>query len=223
MLDSTTGSSGCFSPGTNVLWPTLAALGRAGQVTEAIDHLRAAVSANPFDSAAARALFQALTESGAHTAQRELVEQRQELAAAVPLLLREGWFAVEQAAAEPPAEDNGSGWLQTLTREEFRSRFGTQDTDRAVCGFTNPTDTNVVLTLLDHVRPRRILEIGTPLGQMTANFTEWSKDSVIFPWAASPTCRDGTPGSRAISSARFLPPSLLPLGHSPPQRRLDQS
>ena len=42
-------------------------------------------------------------------------------------------------------------------------------------------DTHAVLTLLAHARPRRVLEIGTALGHMTANFTRWTiDDAQIF-------------------------------------------
>jgi glycosyltransferase involved in cell wall biosynthesis/Flp pilus assembly protein TadD len=79
------------------LWPSLAALGcalgRAGRVAEAAVYLREAVAANPFDVAAARALYQALGDVGDRAAREELVRQRRDLAAAVPLLAREPWFA----------------------------------------------------------------------------------------------------------------------------------
>src|SRR5262249_6251718 len=48
-------------------------------------------------------------------------------------------------------------------------------------GFTPREDTHVVLTLLAHTQARRILEIGTAEGHMTANLTEWSaEDATIF-------------------------------------------
>ncbi len=36
-----------------------------------------------------------------------------------------------------------------------------------------------MLALLVHARPRRILEIGTALGHMTANLAEWSPDEAV--------------------------------------------
>ena len=39
-----------------------------------------------------------------------------------------------------------------------------------------PADTHAVLTVLAHARPRRVLEVGTALGHMTANLTEWTPD-----------------------------------------------
>jgi glycosyltransferase involved in cell wall biosynthesis/tetratricopeptide (TPR) repeat protein len=79
------------------LWPSLAALGcalgRAGRVAEAAVYLREAVAANPFDAAAARALYQSLGDIHDHAAREELVRQRRDLAAAVPQLAREPWFA----------------------------------------------------------------------------------------------------------------------------------
>jgi glycosyltransferase involved in cell wall biosynthesis/SAM-dependent methyltransferase len=72
-------------------------------------------------------------------------------------------------------------WLQTRTLDEFHHRFGTPDTSAALCGFTNAVDTRTVLTLLVHARPRRILEIGTAEGHMTANFTHFSdEEAVVF-------------------------------------------
>jgi hypothetical protein len=61
-------------------------------------------------------------------------------------------------------------------QSEFARRFGTPDTTRALCGYTSPEDTHAVITLLAHAHPRVVLEIGTALGHMTANLTEWSPD-----------------------------------------------
>jgi GT2 family glycosyltransferase/Flp pilus assembly protein TadD len=75
------------------------ALGRAGRPAEAATHLRRAVAANPFDAQAARALAQALAESGETEAAAQLVGERRLLHQAAPELMRhEEWFA---AAAEP--------------------------------------------------------------------------------------------------------------------------
>jgi glycosyltransferase involved in cell wall biosynthesis/predicted O-methyltransferase YrrM len=165
------------------LWPSLAALGcalgRAGRVAEAVEPLRAAVAANPFDCDAARALSHALRETGRSDELQELIEQRRDLAASVPLLRQEEWFAVAAAPPEPDAASNESGWLQTISQEDFLARFPAGDCHRAVCGFTNATDTRIVLALLADARPKRILEIGTALGQMTANLTEWSSDDAV--------------------------------------------
>ena len=46
----------------------------------------------------------------------------------------------------------------------------------ALCGYTREDDTRAVLTLLVHARPRRVLEIGTALGHMTANLTRWTDE-----------------------------------------------
>ena len=49
------------------------------------------------------------------------------------------------------------------------------------CGYTRENDTRVVLTLLVHARPRRVLEIGTGLGHMAANLTRWTPaDARVF-------------------------------------------
>jgi GT2 family glycosyltransferase/tetratricopeptide (TPR) repeat protein len=70
------------------------ALGRAGRPGPAVPHLRQAVRAVPFDSAAARALFHALGESGDVRGQRVLARDRRLLARAAPQLVRaESWFA----------------------------------------------------------------------------------------------------------------------------------
>ena len=69
------------------------ALARAGQPALAIPHLRNAVSQNPFDLAAARAIFQALKDSGDHLAQQKLVKERRLLAKAAPRCVPiEAWF-----------------------------------------------------------------------------------------------------------------------------------
>ena len=59
---------------------------------------------------------------------------------------------------------------------EFAGRFGSPDVSRALCGYTRAADTHAVLTLLAHAQPRRVLEVGTVLGHMTANLTEWTPD-----------------------------------------------
>lgn len=66
--------------------------------------------------------------------------------------------------------------LITVGPEAFDARYGPVDTSRAICSFTKPADTHVVITLLVHYRPRRIVEIGTALGHMTANLTYWARD-----------------------------------------------
>src|SRR5262249_11868175 len=152
------------------------ALGRAGRAAEAVPPLRAAVEGDPSDRQAARALYQALCDSGDHTAAGLLAQGRRLLTLAAPQLVpAEPWFA-EPPSAPPP---RGRGRLQPLPPEAFRRRFGAPDTSRAVCAFTPPADTGVVLTLLAHARPRRILEVGTALGHMTANLTEWAPDDAL--------------------------------------------
>src|SRR5438876_10825283 len=71
--------------------------------------------------------------------------------------------------------------LHTIDRDEFHRTHGRLDTGRAIHGFTLHDDTNVILTLLAHRKPERILKIGTAAGHMTANFSEWSPaNAVIF-------------------------------------------
>jgi predicted O-methyltransferase YrrM len=69
--------------------------------------------------------------------------------------------------------------VETITPQEFARRYGELDTSRALHCYTPAHDTHAVLTLLAHVRPRRVLEIGTALGHMTANLTEWSPDDAL--------------------------------------------
>jgi GT2 family glycosyltransferase len=76
--------------------PTRAALGcamaRAGRMVEAAGHLRCAVAADPFDRAAARALFQVLTDLGDASARR-LARARLLLHRAAPAAVpAESWF-----------------------------------------------------------------------------------------------------------------------------------
>ncbi len=68
-----------------------------------------------------------------------------------------------------------------LTGDQFVTQFGNVDTATALCGFTPQVDTNAVLTLVSYLRPRRLLEIGTAAGHMTANLSAWSPaDAMVF-------------------------------------------
>lgn len=78
------------------------ALARSGHVADAVPHLRAAVRADPFDRDAARALFQALGESGDTKGQRRIAEERRLLRrAASDLVPDESWMA----RVPPPGEE----------------------------------------------------------------------------------------------------------------------
>ena len=69
----------------------------------------------------------------------------------------------------------------SMSRADFAERFGCPDVRGALCGYTRENDTRVVLTLLVHARPRRVLEIGTGLGHMAANLTRWTPaDARVF-------------------------------------------
>ncbi len=71
--------------------------------------------------------------------------------------------------------------IGTMNRAEFAERFGCPDVCEALCGYTREDDTRAVLTLLVHARPRRVLEVGTALGHMTANLTRWTAgDAQVF-------------------------------------------
>ena len=71
--------------------------------------------------------------------------------------------------------------IVTISRGEFFGRFGNPNVAGAICGYTREDDTRAVLTLLSHARPRRVLEIGTGPGHMTANLTRWTpEDARVF-------------------------------------------
>lgn len=77
--------------------PTRAALGcalaRHGRTTEAIPHLRAAVDANPFDRAAARALDQMLADVGDLAGRATFTQHQHRLHQAAPqVVAAEDWF-----------------------------------------------------------------------------------------------------------------------------------
>jgi GT2 family glycosyltransferase/tetratricopeptide (TPR) repeat protein len=85
--------------------PTRASLGcalaRAGRHADAVPHLRFATEANPFDRAAARALFQALTDLGDAAGADRIAADRRLLHAAAPQAVpEEAWFA-----EAPPSKD----------------------------------------------------------------------------------------------------------------------
>jgi tetratricopeptide (TPR) repeat protein len=81
------------------------ALGRAGRAAEAVPHLRRAVEGNPLDAAAARALCQALRDSGDADGAARLAGARRLLRRAAPECVPpEPWFA---AADEPPTAGPG--------------------------------------------------------------------------------------------------------------------
>jgi len=63
-----------------------------------------------------------------------------------------------------------------MSRAEVFAHFGGPDLLGALCGYTREDDTRAVLTLLCHAQPRRVLEVGTALGHMTANLTRWTPD-----------------------------------------------
>jgi glycosyltransferase involved in cell wall biosynthesis len=98
------------------------------------------------------------------------------LAVAHDLFVHAGPWPTAVAAAPAGPPPPGQTHLVTLSLAEFAHRYGELDTSRALCGYTPAEDTHAVLTLLAHARPRRVLEIGTAFGHMTANLTEWSPD-----------------------------------------------
>jgi tetratricopeptide (TPR) repeat protein len=74
------------------------ALARAGRPVEAVAHLRHAVAAQPFDAAAARALYQALLDSGDAGGAAEVARQRRLLLRAAPR-----WLPAETWYTDPPS------------------------------------------------------------------------------------------------------------------------
>ena len=71
--------------------------------------------------------------------------------------------------------------IVVMNQAEFARHFGNPDVSGAVCGYTPEADTHAVLRLLAHARPRRVLDVGTALGHMTANFSRWTiDDAQIF-------------------------------------------
>jgi glycosyltransferase involved in cell wall biosynthesis/tetratricopeptide (TPR) repeat protein len=178
------------------------ALGRAGKPRLAVPHLRRAVEGNPFDLAAARALWQALQDAGDPTAAEEVAARYRLLHRAAPAVVPdERWFA-----APPPSGPRGLR-VVPLSAAEFAARFEPIDTRRALHSYTPPQDTHVVLSLLAALRPRRVLEIGTALGHMTANLTEWSpEDAVVFSLgvtADTPGACQGEQGYEAPGRGEF--------------------
>jgi predicted O-methyltransferase YrrM len=76
----------------------------------------------------------------------------------------------------PPATTR----IRSLSRAEFAARFGNPHLGGALCGYTREADTRAVLSLLAHARPRRVLEVGTALGHMTANLTHWTPENACI-------------------------------------------
>ncbi len=87
------------------------ALGRAGKPADAVSHLRAALSGNPFDVQAARALHQALRDSAQPEDADRLARARRLLVRAAPGLVQaEPWFAevATRPATSSPLPDRES-------------------------------------------------------------------------------------------------------------------
>jgi glycosyltransferase involved in cell wall biosynthesis len=169
------------------------ALLAANRPAEAVEVLNQELEINAFDRDAARSLHSALTACGADVNASRLARHRRLLALTTPQAVPvEPWFAAD------PAPN-----FRTLGVDTFRRRFGLLDTSRALSGALPPADTNVILTLLSHTRPRRVLEVGTDLGPMTANLAEWSPDDALV---CSLNAGDGTTPTRRASEGTTLPP-----------------
>jgi predicted O-methyltransferase YrrM len=165
------------------------ALARAGRFAEGIEHLRFAVQHDPFDNPAARILEVAFTASGDSAGADAARTARRVMAKAAPGLIVDPDAGPASAPPTkltptvPPAPQHPQRQSRfvELSREAFASRFGSLDTSRALAGFTPPHDTSVVLTLVAYQRPRRVLEIGTAEGHMTANLTAFTPaDAIVY-------------------------------------------
>src|SRR5262245_41807913 len=101
--------------------------------------------------------------------------------------------------------------MTRCSRAEFASRFGSPDVTNALCGYTREADTQAVLALLVHARPRRVLEVGTALGHMTANLTRWTLDDAsIF---TIDSVRGMTRAAAGAAEQQVEMPSRADLGH----------
>ena len=130
-----------------------------------------------------------------------------------------------------------------MSRAEFADRFGRPDVRGALCGYTREDDTRAVLALLCHARPRRVLEIGTALGHMTANLTRWTDEEarvftvdlvqgmprtapgaaeqqVEVPGHAASPAVLGFPFTAPIVRARYRPPSRFARAALPSSRTI---
>jgi glycosyltransferase involved in cell wall biosynthesis/Tfp pilus assembly protein PilF/predicted O-methyltransferase YrrM len=165
------------------------ALARAGRFDEGIEHIRFAVQHDPFDNPAANLLEAAFTASGDSAGAEAARNARRVLAKAAPGLISvpDGGSASALAPTKPttapapssPQHPKPQSRFVELSREAFAGRFGSLDTSRALAGFTPPHDTAVVLALVTYQRPRRVLEIGTAEGDMTANLTAFTPADAI--------------------------------------------
>ena len=106
----------------------------------------------------------------------------------------QGFNGVVAAWPIDPARDHQPrGVRGPLRQPRFR---------RGVCGYTRETDTRAVLTLVCHARPRRVLEVGTVLGHVTATLTRWTSDDArVFTLDLAPGMSRRMPGA-AVSKAR---------------------
>ncbi len=204
------------------------ALCRAGRLGDALPHLRRAVADQPFDVSAARALFQLLRDIGLADEQQALVRDRRLLARAAPQVIPlEPWFAPPESGTPSSVtglSEDASTVILSMGRAEFVARFGSPDVSRALCGYTRAADTHAVLTLLTHAQPRRVLEIGTAFGHMTANFTEWTPDDahvfslgIVRGMAARGAAEQDNEAPSALSSAG------TPISSARPTRRTSLS
>ena len=95
------------------------------------------------------------------------------------------------------SQPSSSSRVLSMRHAEFARCFGRFDFAGRVCGYTPEVDTHAVLTVLAHARPRRVLEIGTALGHMTANFSRWTLDDAqIFSLGTLQESQKTSPGAR---------------------------
>ncbi|AWM39103.1 GDP-mannose-dependent alpha-(1-6)-phosphatidylinositol monomannoside mannosyltransferase [Gemmata obscuriglobus] len=155
------------------------ALLRTGRAADAVERLRVAVEADPFDAASATHLVEALAVLG-RTAEAACVRHGQALLANATGLTGEPLVPLETSrpAAEqlhpPPAPaplEGGRSPFVRLTADTFTARFGSVEVAEPPGALVPPADVRVVLALVAHFAPRRVLAIGTAAGRLSADVT----------------------------------------------------
>jgi hypothetical protein len=171
------------------------ALGDNQRWVEAAAHLGRALDLQPFAVDVARALWEVLGHRGEQAARQRLAREYRLLHRAAPgIVPAQAWFQAEEQ--QRPVKV-----ARVIGRQEFEHGYTPVDAARALHAFTPPRDTEVVLALVAQARPRRILEIGTAAGHMTANLTEWSPDDAqVFSLGISTDMDTATRSAQAVEA-----------------------
>jgi tetratricopeptide (TPR) repeat protein len=177
------------------------AAARIGATADAVTLFERAVSDDPFDAGLASEYAEALRQTGDAARAERLEADCRFLDTARPTpspAPRRGPAAIPTTAAPVPRTR-----VLSLPPAEFAARFGTPDTSRALSGFTPTRDTHAVLALVAHLRPRRVLEIGTAAGHMTANLCTWTPpNALVFSLGV---VREDRPASGAAEQGGEVP------------------